>query len=94
MNSRDPLTILSANLLATPSSILLISWLSSILDLITEPEYWFDSWTHTEKFFYGDLTRKQHFARQPFLYEIGSISKTFTAVILALCDQPGQNQIK
>lgn len=86
LNSRDPLTILSANLLATPLQRfidqLAIKYLqdpnnrSLSIGLIHG--------THTEKFFYGETQQgNSTLPGSHSLYEIGSISKTFTAVILA-----------
>lgn len=85
LNIRDPLTILSANKLTTPLQRFIdqqaIKYLqdpnnrSLSIGLIRG--------THTETFFYGETQLENHTLPDSHsLYEIGSISKTFTAVIL------------
>ena len=86
LNSKDPLTILSNNLLETPLQRfidqLAIKYLqdpnnrSLSIGLVHG--------THIEKFFYGETQQgNSTLPGSHSLYEIGSISKTFTAVILA-----------
>lgn len=85
-NSRDPLTILSTNKLTTPLQHFVDQ---QAIKYLQDPNNRSLSiglihGEHTETFFYGETKLGTYtLPDRHSLYEIGSISKTFTAVILA-----------